>query len=267
MSRSNVHLLDLPNEVLLIVLRKLNNISLIDRFCIDILPRIHHTVKYILLEPVSMERILLATVYPNLTERKLFNFEQQIVSKYFTGHNRIIDGTCVQNDILVYMPQLHSFSFYINTSIDTRDLSYNVSRENIRQTLVNSGQQNATSIICNLTTYEIACSIFSLPFAFDYLEDVGNIFPNIVFSYVTCLLVQDCDAFRYEFFVRIAQSFPLLKYLRIFNIESRLPVDPLTLSSDHSQSYTMVEYLHLTSLDVGYSHKDYLEQFLNETKA
>ncbi|CAF3643157.1 unnamed protein product [Rotaria socialis] len=183
------------------------------------------------------------------------------------GHNRIIDGTCVQNDFLAYMPQLHSFSFYINTSIDTRDLSYNVSRENIQQTLVNSGQQNATSIICNLTTYEIACSIFSLPFAFDYLEDVGNIFPNIVFSYVTCLLVQDCDAFRYEFFVRIAQSFPLLKYLRIFNIESRLPVDPLTLSSDHSQSYTMVEYLHLTSLDVGYSHKDYLEQFLNETKA
>ncbi|CAF1590720.1 unnamed protein product, partial [Rotaria magnacalcarata] len=164
-------------------------------------------------------------------------------------HNRIIDGTCVQNDILVYMPQLHSFSFYINTSIGTRDLSYNVSRENIQQTL------------------EVACSIFSLPFAFDYLEDVGNIFPNIVFSYVTCSLVHDYDAFRHEFLVRIAQSFPLLKYLRIFNIESQLPVDPLTLSSDHSQSYTMVEYLHLTSLDVEYSHKDYLEQFLNETKA
>ncbi|CAF3643138.1 unnamed protein product [Rotaria socialis] len=89
MSRSNVHLLDLPNEVLLIVLRKLNNISLIDRFCIDILPRIHHTVKYILLEPVSMECILLATVYPNLTERKLFNFEQQIVSKYFTDESSL----------------------------------------------------------------------------------------------------------------------------------------------------------------------------------
>jgi hypothetical protein len=121
MSRSNVHLLDLPSEVLLIILRKLNNInvlyslldmnngrldilaqektftnilnfvyidnniSLIDRFCIDILPRIEDNVKYFILEPVFMERILLATVYPNLTELKLFNFEQEIALKYFAG--------------------------------------------------------------------------------------------------------------------------------------------------------------------------------------
>ena len=120
MNRSNVHLLDLPTEILLIILRKLNNIdvlyslldinngrldilaqektfsnilnfvhidnmSLIDRFCVYILPRIHHNIKYFILEPVFMERILLAAVYPNLTELKLFNFEQQIASKYFTG--------------------------------------------------------------------------------------------------------------------------------------------------------------------------------------
>ncbi|CAF2157621.1 unnamed protein product [Rotaria magnacalcarata] len=120
MNPSNVHLLDLPNEILLIILRKLNNIdvlhslldinngrldifaqektftnvlnfvntdniSLIDRFCIYILPRIRHNIKYFILEPVFMERILLAAVYPNLTELKLFNFEQQIASKYFTG--------------------------------------------------------------------------------------------------------------------------------------------------------------------------------------
>jgi len=87
MSRSNIHLLDLPNEVLFIILRKLNNIdvlyslldinngrldivaqdkiftnilnfvdidniSLIDRFCIYILPRIRHNLKYFILEPV-----------------------------------------------------------------------------------------------------------------------------------------------------------------------------------------------------------------------
>ncbi len=120
MSRSNVNLLDLPDEVLLIILRKLNNIdvlyslldinngrldilaqekifsnilnfvyidniSLLDRFSTDILPRIRHNVKYFILEPVFMERILLTTVYPNLTELKLFNFDQQIALKYFTG--------------------------------------------------------------------------------------------------------------------------------------------------------------------------------------
>ncbi|CAF4112063.1 unnamed protein product, partial [Rotaria magnacalcarata] len=124
MNRSNVHLLNLPNEILLTILRKLNNIdvlyslldinngrldiiaqektfanilnfvhideiSLIDRFCLYILPRIHRSIKYFILEPIFMERILLAAVYPNLTELKLFNFEQQIASKYFTDESSL----------------------------------------------------------------------------------------------------------------------------------------------------------------------------------
>ncbi|CAM4846643.1 unnamed protein product [Rotaria magnacalcarata] len=467
MNPSNVHLLDLPNEILLIILRKLNNIdvlhslldinngrldifaqektftnvlnfvntdniSLIDRFCIYILPRIRHNIKYFILEPVFMERILLAAVYPNLTELKLFNFEQQIASKYFTdessvrfvfqqqitslilvnndksrrigsleeytrnvyahilnffknlthlniigpyinlcpglslcglpsttfysrilthlcvmvetfddclylldgrleqlatfnvnvysidrssiivhntdrlpnlkcfsiksyfqfqqyeripsllrrmpylkhltlylcieGRNRIIDGTCVQDDILVYMPQLHSFTFFISTYLDIRDLSLNLSRQHIQQTLINIGQQNAATIVNYLSIYTLECSIFSLPSAFDYLRHLGNTFPNIIFNYVTYLLVNDKDGFKHEFFVRIARSFPLLKYLRVFNIEPQVSA-VMKLSSDHSQSYSMIEYPHLTSLDVNHGHEDYLEQFLNEAKA
>ncbi len=34
------------------------------------------------------------------------------------GQNRIIDGIFVQNDILFYMPQLYSFTFYISTDSD-----------------------------------------------------------------------------------------------------------------------------------------------------
>jgi hypothetical protein len=120
MSRSNINLLDLPDEILLIILKKLSNIdvlyslldinigrldiiiqektftnilnftcidndSLLNRFTTDILPKINHNVLCFILEPVFMERILLATVYPNLTELKLFDFDQQIALKYFTG--------------------------------------------------------------------------------------------------------------------------------------------------------------------------------------
>ncbi|CAF4265560.1 unnamed protein product [Rotaria magnacalcarata] len=286
MNPPDVHLLDLPNEILLIILRKLNNIdvlyslldinngqldilaqektftnvlnfvhtdniSLIDRFCIYILPRIHHNIKYFILEPVFMGRILLAAVYPNLTELKLFNFERQIASKYFTdesslrsvfqqqitslilvnndkgaridsfkeytrnvyahilnffknlthlgiigpcfmlcpGQNRIIDGTCVQDDILVYMPQLHSFTFYISTYIDSGDLRHNIARQHINQTLINIGPQNATTIVNRLSRSVVECLIFSLPFAFDYLGSLGNTFPNIVFNYITYIVV------------------------------------------------------------------------------
>jgi hypothetical protein len=120
MNRSNAHLLDLPDEILLVILKKLSNIdvlyglcninnerlrnlaqektfsnilsfmsvkniSSIDRFCIDILPGIHQNVKYLILKPVLMERILLATDYPNLTQLKLCHFENNIISRYFTS--------------------------------------------------------------------------------------------------------------------------------------------------------------------------------------
>ncbi|CAF4475665.1 unnamed protein product [Rotaria socialis] len=379
MNRSNVHLLDLPDEILLMILKKLNNIdvlyslldvnngrlnilaqentftnilkfprrytySLIDRFCIDILPRIHHNVKCFIFHPFCMKRILLATDYPNLTELKIFHFKQGITLDYLTnvsslrssfqeqitnltlinddkdemihslenyttndklfnlkcfslksffqfkqydkilslvrrmsnlekltlylpikGRNRVIDGTYVQHDILDYMPQLHSFIFYICTYVETVDLFYKLSNEDIQQTLTNIGQQHVTSIVNYIHSHRAACSIFSLPFQFDYLKNLGNKFPNIIFSYVTYLLVQDTDPFEHEFFMRIARSFPLLKHLRIFNVESQVLDGLITFSSDNCQLHSIIEYPHLTILDVQYAHRDYVEQFLNET--
>ncbi|CAF3021557.1 unnamed protein product [Rotaria sp. Silwood2] len=126
MSQSGANLVDLPNEILVIIFKKLDNInvlhslfsvinerfdsvlegnhftntlnlvsisstdddicslddSILDRFCINILPKIHHNVKHLTLESMSMGRILCAGTYPNLTSLKLFNFEQAIVLCY-----------------------------------------------------------------------------------------------------------------------------------------------------------------------------------------
>ncbi|CAF1676145.1 unnamed protein product, partial [Rotaria sordida] len=127
MNLSKVGLLDLPNEILVMIFKKLDNIdvlyslldvdnqrldiiaqentftntlkfliitltddilsltdSIVDRFCTNILPRIHQNVKSLILDSLSMERILLVGDYPNLTEIKLFNFNDKIVSRYFT---------------------------------------------------------------------------------------------------------------------------------------------------------------------------------------
>ncbi|CAF5152232.1 unnamed protein product [Rotaria magnacalcarata] len=66
--------------------------------------------------------------------------------------------------------------------------------------------------------------------------------------------------------MRIARSFPLLKHLRIFNVESQALDSLITFSSDNCQLHSIIEYPHLTILDVQYAHRDYVEQFLNETK-
>ena len=127
MNRSIIHLLDLPNEILLYILNKLNNVDvlyslfdiknerldnitrqkiysnilnftsitdktrIIDRFCMDILPRISSNIKCLIVEPISMKRILLATHYPNLNELKIFNLRPNSSLHYFTG-NEIVDS-------------------------------------------------------------------------------------------------------------------------------------------------------------------------------
>ncbi len=129
MNQYNVHILHLPNEILFLILSKLNNIdvlysllnignqrldnivqhpifskilnfvsishstdevssistTILDRFYVDILPRIYNNVKSLIVESVSMEYILRAAYYPNLTELKIFNINKAIVSRYFSG--------------------------------------------------------------------------------------------------------------------------------------------------------------------------------------
>lgn len=128
MNQSNIHLLNLPDEILLIILKKLNNIDVLyslldinnerlnilaqekvfsntldfqsidnnslndqcklDRFYNYILPRVNDNVKCFILESITMERILLAANYPNLTELKIFNFEQNFALNHFTSKKK-----------------------------------------------------------------------------------------------------------------------------------------------------------------------------------
>ncbi|CAF4179251.1 unnamed protein product [Adineta steineri] len=66
-----------------------DNISIIDRFCIDILPRVNHNMKCFAFDAVFMERILLATDYPNLTKLTISHFQKEIVSNYFTDQSSL----------------------------------------------------------------------------------------------------------------------------------------------------------------------------------
>ncbi|CAF3049737.1 unnamed protein product, partial [Rotaria sp. Silwood2] len=129
MSQSNVDFSDLPNEILLNILKKLDNIGvlyslfgviderfdsllqddiftntlnlltnsadnnsslvdpMLDRFCIDILPRIHCNVKHLILESTSMGRIFLTGTFPHVTRLHVFNFGQHIALNYFANES------------------------------------------------------------------------------------------------------------------------------------------------------------------------------------
>ncbi|CAF1258368.1 unnamed protein product [Adineta ricciae] len=57
---------------------------ILDRFCMSILPKIDHNITSLIIESQSMERILRAAYYPNLTKLKIYNFLDKIAASYFT---------------------------------------------------------------------------------------------------------------------------------------------------------------------------------------
>jgi hypothetical protein len=127
MLNSCLQLNDLPDEILLIIFKKLNNIDLLyslfdankrlnkilhdsiflcdlsllnrypngyiyrlpdqilDRCCLEILPKISHKIKSLDLEPSTMTRILLCTNYPNLYRLGLYNIDKQQAKQLVSG--------------------------------------------------------------------------------------------------------------------------------------------------------------------------------------
>jgi hypothetical protein len=58
---------------------------MLDRFCSYILPQIHHNIQSLLVEPSSIERILLACDYPKLHELILKSITSEFFIKYLAG--------------------------------------------------------------------------------------------------------------------------------------------------------------------------------------
>ncbi|CAF4057158.1 unnamed protein product [Rotaria sordida] len=445
MNQYIVHLLDIPNEILFIILKKLENVdvlysllginnkrleiiaqeqiftnilnfvsksqstdeicsissTILDRFCISILPRIHKNIKSLIVESVSMEEILRAVNYPNLTKLKIFNFNKSIVSKYFIddslfehidkqqitdlvlhlsifpssindypplslyispplifssstltklcinindfydcfalldgrfkqlnrfivqikytyyrtstppnmndnpnlkcfsltcypsgqaydnlvlpllrqmsnleeltlyihifGGPIFISGTHLHNEILVYMSQLHTFTFYITSENDFIDPPILISNLDIQRTFTNI---KCGQIVCMIDYFAIdktICRVFSLPLKFHCLKKIPNNIPNLVFNSVTHLELWDENPFKYEFFIRLARAFPFIKSLSIWNI---VPAS-WTFDKSHLNDKdwcSIIEYPHLISLDIVRANIYYVEHFLNETK-
>ena len=60
--------------------------KLLDRFCLEILPKIHHQIQCLSVDSLSMERIFLAAAYPNLHQLDLFIVNNELHSD-LTGKN------------------------------------------------------------------------------------------------------------------------------------------------------------------------------------
>jgi hypothetical protein len=195
--------------------------------------------------------------------RRMLYLEKLTLYLCVANQGIFMDPVNLINEFSICMPRLDSFKFYLSTENDRNDLVRYMSNNDIKQNYLNIGYREVSNIITSAgdqATYQI----FTLPFEFDEPLSIGHIFPNIVFKYVTELSAYDWVPFEHEFFLRIAKAFPLLKTFHVSNII--LPWNNTNKSTDNIQSYEIVEYPHLTSLDISGSDTSQTEQFLNETK-
>jgi hypothetical protein len=151
---SCVQLNDLPDELLLIIFKKLNNVALLysligvdtrlnkivydstftkhlafmtfdsngcfysladlilDQFCSYILPKIRQKIEWLELESSSMERILLATNYPNLYRLGIYKIPAERAVHLFSG--KIFDFESSTDKYTKAICQLKSFELTSN---------------------------------------------------------------------------------------------------------------------------------------------------------
>lgn len=125
--QSHINLIDLPDEILLEIFNKLNNVdvlyslmgintqldrilnhsfftnyltlmkregndsfyslpaSVLTRFCSEILPQIFYKIKWLNIESKSMDRVLFAGNYPNLSGLGLYNITEETIIRVFHG--------------------------------------------------------------------------------------------------------------------------------------------------------------------------------------
>jgi len=190
--------------------------------------------------------------------RHMLNLEKLILYLRIDYQHRFIDPIDLLNQFSMHLPQLSSFKFYLSIINDQSHFVNYLSNNNR-----NMKYQQTSDIVCfhnNKATYHL----FTLPFEFIKLINIGNLFPNIRFNNVIELWVFDVGPLEHEFFLRISRAFPLLKNFIVSDYKSLF--NYVIHSSDDIQSYEIVKYPHLTSLDLIGAGVSCVDQLLNENK-
>lgn len=103
------------------------------------------------------------------------------------------------------------------------------------------------------------CHVYSIPFNMKYMQGIAHCFPGGLFSNVNVLYIQDSVApFEPMFFVKISHAFPSIRRLTISNLNEQTKKEVKDLS--------IVKFPRLVEVKILYSHMDYVEQFLLDSK-
>ncbi|CAF4881718.1 unnamed protein product [Rotaria sp. Silwood1] len=180
--------------------------------------------------------------------------------------NTFIDGNELKQNIINHVPRLERFEFYICSGIYLRNQIYLPSKEDIQHTFRDFKDDQVISYVDYFQEEPYSlCHIYLYPGQLKYYYTVTNNFPGVLFTCVRKISLYDERPFEHEFFLRIAQSFPILKILSLKN--SKPQNNKLYRESKNdNQDFSIIKYPYLTNLTLYFAHDDYIEEFLVDTK-
>ena len=199
--------------------------------------------------------------------RQMSQLEKLTLSLIVDCRNSFIDGNHLVNDILSQMSYLHTFTFNIISEVFLLYQTLLPTPDDIGRALIERGFEVMCYIDCITRGIRIGrCHIYSLPFTIERIDTHSRNFSGGLFMAVRHLVAHDSDCpFDYDFFVRISQAFPLLSKLKIVN-DLDLDKNLTNQQNEDDQTAPIIEFSHLTILDLSRSNIDYIKLFLCDCK-
>ncbi|CAF2098319.1 unnamed protein product [Rotaria magnacalcarata] len=279
-----------------------------DRFCSQILPSIHHNIKWLDVACSSMEDVLLCTSYPNLSGLDLHHIERDIAlqetplthifqdkisslaigvvrcerlklhikldkfadclylldSRFDSLENVFLDICQISTPEIVInnkkeLSKLKAFSLYS----DRPTFQYNELIVPLLYRMVNLEELDLHLVVHYFKHGQ--CHIYSYPYRAKTYEYITNNFPGGLFKYVREVSLYDDRLFEHDFFVKIAESFPFMEQLTIYNRKPQ--TNKFYEQSNYdSQHLSPIQYSYLSVFELFWAHDDYVEQFLLDIK-
>ncbi|CAF1417233.1 unnamed protein product [Rotaria sordida] len=199
---------------------------------------------------------------------RMSHLEELDLSLIISGKKTFVDGNDLKTNIINNMPFLNKFTFNIRSFNHFYNQINIPSNEDIQYTF--NGYKDNQIISC--VDYfpkrnSSQCHIYSYPYKLKHYDNITNNFPGGIFKCVREVSLFDERSFEHEFFLRIAESFPLMKKLTLINMKPQINKFYEQSKKNDNQRLSMgIKYSHLMDLNLIKIDEDYLEQFLFDTK-
>ena len=196
----------------------------------------------------------------------MFNLEKLDLQLKMDRYKGFIDGNDLKENIINHMPRLNEFTFNIRVFNHIYNRINLPSNEDIQYTFKDFTNNRIISCVDLFQEQKYRyCHIYSYPYRMECYDNISNNFPGGLFKYVHTVSLYDEYPFEREFFLQIAQSFPLMEKLTVINAKPQKN-KLYRKSNNDNQDLSIIKYPHLTILLLRKAHDDYVEQFLVDTE-